>query len=193
MNKKLLSIFLFLIPCFAAPQFAQAQYSSQNISLLSNFDDVTVPAEPGYGIRYNGIWGWADGAGKEYACIGASNGVYIVEVTNPATPMQRDFIPGCVVNCIWRELKTYNNYLYMVSDDFGPNCLQIADLSYLPDSVHIVHQSDQILTQSHTIFIDGNKLYCGAPTGNAVGGATEQMAVFSLANPASPLLLRKLS
>ncbi|MEO8147755.1 MAG: choice-of-anchor B family protein [Bacteroidia bacterium] len=193
MKRNLHSIILLLLVICSTPFLSVAQFTSQNISLLSTFDDLTVAPEPYYGIRYNGVWGWADGNGKEYAIIGATNGVYIVEVTNPAAPVQRDFVPGCVVGCIWRELKTYNNYLYMVSDDGGPNCLQIADLSYLPDSVHIVHQSNQIITRSHTIFIDGNKLYFGIPRGNAVGGGSEQMAVFSLANPASPVLLRKLS
>ena len=168
-----------------------AQFPSQNITMLSNFDLPSVPSEPTFGIRYNGIWGWHDGAGNEYGFIGATNGVFIVDVTNPTTPVQRDFVPGCVTGCIWRELKTYQNYLYMVSDDGGPNCLQIADLSYLPDSVHIVYQSDSIFRRSHTIFIDGDKLYCGYVTGGVFGGSTS-MAVFSLANPALPLLLRNL-
>ena len=192
MKRKLHSATLLILIIACLPLLSYSQFPSQNITMLSQFDDITVMPEPVYSIRYNGVWGWHDGNGKEYAIIGATNGVYIVEVTNPAAPVQRDFVPGCVTGCIWRELKTYNNYLYMVSDDGGPNCLQIADLSYLPDSVHIVHQSSQILTRSHTIFVDGNKLYCGIPTGNAVGG-TEQMAVFSLANPANPVLLRKLS
>lgn len=185
-NLRLMALILF------AP-FAKvnAQFPAQNITMLSNFDVSSVPSEPTFGIRYNGIWGWHDGAGKEYGFIGATNGVFIVEVTNPTTPVQRDFVPGCVTNCIWRELKTYNNYLYMVSDDGGPNCLQIADLSYLPDSVHIVYQSDSIFRRSHTIYIDGDKLYCGYVTGGIFGGSTS-MAVFSLSNPTLPLFLRNL-
>lgn len=189
MTKKNYLIALFIVLTKAT---SWAQFASQNITMLSKFDDTTVPSEPTFGIRYNGIWGWADGAGQEYACIGATNGVYIVDVTLPNAPVQRDFIPGCVTNCIWRELKTYQNYLYMVSDDGGPNCFQIADLSYLPDSVHIVYKSDSIFRRSHTIFIDGNKLYCGYVTGGVFGGSTS-MAVFSLADPTMPLLLRKLS
>ncbi|HQV01464.1 MAG TPA: choice-of-anchor B family protein, partial [Bacteroidia bacterium] len=174
-------------------QLLHAQFNSQNITMLSNYDDSTIAAEPALGIRYNGIWGWSDGNGHEYACIGASNGVHIIEVTNPTTPQLRAFIPGCVTNAIWRELKTYSHYLYMVSDDGGPNCFQIADLSYLPDSVHIVHQADTIIRTSHTIFVDKNRLYCGGVRGGVFSTIPAAMAVFDISNPATPVLLRKLS
>jgi choice-of-anchor B domain-containing protein len=189
-----MKIYLRLIILFQIVIFTKVsgQFPAQNITMLSNFDVATVPSEPTHGIRYSGVWGWHDGTSHEYAFIGATNGVFIVDVTNPTTPIQRDFLPGCVTNCVWRELKTFQNYLYMVSDDGGPNCLQIADLSYLPDSVHIVFQSDSIFRRSHTIFVDGNKLYCGYVTGGIFGGSTS-MAVFSLTNPTLPFLLRKLS
>lgn len=168
-----------------------AQFSSQNITMLSNWDDTTVPAEGFYGIRYNGIWGYAAN-GNEYAIIGATTGTYIINVTNPAAPVVADFVPGCRVDCIWRELKTYQNYLFMVSDDSPPNCLQVADLSYLPDSVHIVHQDDAIIETVHTIFIQGNYLYGASPRGGAVG-VSASMAVYDITNPATPILKRKLN
>ncbi|MBP7437180.1 MAG: hypothetical protein KBA16_05615 [Bacteroidia bacterium] len=43
--------------CALALNGASAQFSFQNINLLSNFDDPTVPAEPVYGIRYQSCWG----------------------------------------------------------------------------------------------------------------------------------------
>lgn len=187
MNKYLILFSMLLT------QVAPAQFNAQNITLLSQYDDVTIPAEPNLDIRYNGIWGWDDGNGHEYACIGASNGVHIIEVTNSAAPQFRAFIPGCVTNSIWRELKTYDKYLFMVSDDAGANCLQIADLSYLPDSVHIVHQSDSIIKTSHTIFVNKNRLYCGGVRGSSLGSGLASMVVFDISNPAAPVLLRKLS
>ncbi|MBK8847559.1 MAG: choice-of-anchor B family protein [Bacteroidetes bacterium] len=168
-----------------------AQFSSQNITMLSNWDDTTVPAESFYGIRYNGIWGYAAN-GYEYAIIGATTGTYIINVTNPAVPVVADFVPGCRVDCIWRELKTYQNYLFMVSDDSPPNCLQVADLSFLPDSVHIVHQDDAIIETVHTIFVEGNYLYGASPRGGAVGNSAT-MAVYDITNPASPVLKRELN
>lgn len=165
-------------------------YQFQNITKLSNWFDPAVVPEPVYGIKYNGIWGWTDPAGNEYAIVGSTAGTYFINVTNPAVTVQSDFVPGRRDQCIWRELKTYQNYCYIVSDDGAPNSLQIVDMSYLPDSVHVVYDSNALFERSHTIFIDGNKLYGGYVNGGSVGYSG--MAVFDISNPVSPLLLRKI-
>ena len=175
------------------PEINAQVYDHQNVNLLSTWDNPAIPPEPQYGIRYNGIWGWDDGTGNEYAILGGGDGVYFIDVTNPAIPILKDFVAGARDSCIWRELKTYSNFAYMASDDYPPNSFQIADLSYLPDSVHLVHNGTTIMERSHTIFIDGNKLYAGSPKGGVVGNGGTSLAVFSLANPAAPVLLRKLN
>ncbi|MCC6384493.1 MAG: choice-of-anchor B family protein [Bacteroidia bacterium] len=173
-------------------------YDYQNMSLLSRFDDTTYVANNWVGSKYSGCWGWYNPVDqREYAIIGGSNKTYIVEITNPSNPVLRASIPGLQINCVWREYKTYQNYLYMVSDDAEPNGMQIADLSYLPDSVHLVHNGSSLISRSHTIWVDGDKLYCGSVRGAAIGNTPgnnfASMAVFSLANPANPVLLRKLN
>ncbi len=165
-------------------------YQSQNISMLSNWFDPAAVAEPSYGIKYNGIWGWTDTTGNEYAIVGSSAGAYFINVTNPSAPVQCDFVPSRRDHCIWHEIKTYQNYCYIVSDDAAPNSLQIVDMSYLPDSVHVVYDSNSLFERSHTIWIDGNKLYGGYVNGGSVGYAA--MAVFDISNPTSPVLLRKI-
>jgi len=185
----LLSLFLFCIH----PLFAQ-QYDYQNILLNAHWDDTTHTDMGWAGNRYTGCWAWHNPIdGKEYAIVGAAHGTYFVEVTNPSNPQLRDFVPGLRTGCTWREYKTYQNFVYMVSDDSSPNGLQIADLSYQPDSVHIVHSGNSIFTRSHTIWIDADKLYCGSVKGGIFGTTPESMAVFSLSNPAAPTLLAKLS
>ena len=188
MKKIFTLIFLFavLVPS------ARAQYPSQNITMLDMWDSIQIPAEGFYNIRYNGIWGWKNNNdGKEYAIIGSSEGTHFVEVTNPSNIKQRDFVAGRRNQCIWREYKTYQNYCYMVSDDGSPNSMQIIDMQYLPDSVHVVYDNNNMIERSHTLFIDGNKLYLGIPKGAAVGGSSE-LAVFSLANPQLPSFLHKI-
>ena len=182
--------FLTLACLIASAHFASAQIS-QNINLVSNWSDPAVPAEPAYQAKYSGCWGWTAPDGKEYAIIGATSGTYFIDISNPSLPVMRDFVPGRRGNCLWREFKTYQNYCYMVSDDSPPNSLQIVDLSYLPDSVHIVHDDNTIFERAHTIYVDGDKLYAGSVTkpNNAYYG----MAVYSLANPASPTLLRHIA
>ncbi len=185
--KKYLSCICFF--CFALN--AIAQYPSQNISLYARWFDSTVVQEPIFHIKYNSVWGWKNTAqNKEYAILGASSGTYFIEVTNPNNPIQRDFVAGRRASCVWREYKTFSHYAYLVSDDAAPNSFQIVDLNYLPDSVHVVYDSDQLFRTSHTIFIDGSKLYCGY---NRTSSATYSMAVYDLAaNPELPVFLRAL-
>src|ERR1051325_3177142 len=187
MNKLFTSVAFF---CLSLGAFAQ--YPSQNITMLDQWDSTQIPQETTYHIRYNGIWGWHNPVdNREYAIIGSTEGTHFVDVTNPTNVVQRDVVPGRRAQCIWREYKTYQNYCYMVSDDQLPNSMQIIDMGYLPDSVHVVYDDNAIISRSHTLFIDGNKLYFGIPKGNGVGG-TSELAVFSLANPELPSFLRKI-
>ncbi|MEY3343265.1 MAG: hypothetical protein RL090_949 [Bacteroidota bacterium] len=173
---------------------AQTTYDSQNISFLSKWDNPAVPAEPNYGIRYNGIWGWNDGAGREYALIGSTGGVYFIDVTNPLTPVVADYVPGRRSGCIWREIKTYDHYAYLVSDDSPPNSLQIVDLQYLPDSVHVVYDDNTLFERCHTIFVEDGLLYGGIVSGGSFAGSGIQgnMSVFDLSNPTNPVFLRSI-
>lgn len=188
------TVIFFVLSCILQFSFdiASAQtYPSMNVNLLSNWFDTTVASEPVHGIKYNGVFGWANPVdNREYAIIGSTAGTYFIEVTNPAQPIMRDFLPGRRDSCIWREIHTYKNFCYIVSDDAMPNSFQIVDLSYLPDSAFVVHDSTTIMSRCHTIFVDGDKLYGGIPKGPF---GQSSMAVFSLKNnPASPFLLRRL-
>ncbi|MFN8154221.1 MAG: choice-of-anchor B family protein [Bacteroidia bacterium] len=181
-----------LLSCMTMHLQLHAQvYEQQNISLLSNWNDTAIVAEPFYGIRYNGVWGWHDGAGHEYALIGATDGVHVIDVTNPSAATRVDFVPGRRSGCIWREIKTYQHYAYLISDDSPPNSFQIIDLQYLPDSVSLVYDSDSLFQRAHTLFVDGNKLYCGIVKGGITSG-TSSMSVYSLNDPENPSFLRDL-
>lgn len=183
---KLLILPLFIIAALTS----HAQFAHQNIDLLGTFSDPSVTAEPVYGIKYQACWGWFDStSGKEYGIIGSTAGTYIVDVSIPSNPIQVDYIPGRRTNCIWHEYKTYGNYLYIISDDGGNNSLQIADMSYLPDSAHVVYDSTDIFVHAHALYIDNDKLYV-----SSVSTATDfsSMNVYSLTNPEHPDLLRRL-
>lgn len=113
----------------------------------------------------NDIWGYADAAGNEYALVGAESGFSIVDVTTPATPVEKVWIPG--VNSVWRDIKTYSHYAYVVHDFSGPNTdgILIVDMdsvnqatpkfkNFIPtvmlDTVSFVYH------RSHNIYIDEN-------------------------------------
>lgn len=186
--KKIYSLIAFLFLTLSIK--VNAQFVSQNISLYNNWSDPNVVAEPVYSIKYNGIWGWA-GGGHEYAIIGSTAGTYFIDVTNPTAPVLADYVAGARSGCIWREIKTYSHYAYLVSDDSPPNSFQIVDLQYLPDSVHVVADYNTLFERSHTIFVDGNKLYSGLTRGGLFNPQSG-MTVFSLTNPENPTLLRSI-
>lgn len=164
-------------------------YAASNFTLVGHLDPETNFNQ--YGDKYSGCWGWYQSSkNKEYAIACSSSGTYWVDVTSPATPTVSSFRSG-KPGCTWREVKTYLNYCYVISDDQGTNSFQIFDMQYLPDSVHKVYDSQALFQRGHTLWVDGNKLYVAATSS---GSSTfSSMDVYSLANPASPTLLRKLS
>lgn len=160
---------------------------------MSRWFDETVNPEPQLSISYNGCFGWQNPVdNRRYAIVGSSRSTFFVEVTNPSNPVLRHEVLGRRDNCIWREMKTFGNYAYLISDDDFPNSLQIVDMSFLPDSVHIVMDSDSIFSRAHTLFIDGNKLYANSVKTNLNNFTFSSMNVYSLQNPEKPLLLRRL-
>ncbi len=134
-------------------------------------------------FQFNGganCWGWISPDGEEYAIMGTADGIDIVHVgtlTHVAhAPMQA---------CSWRELKTYRNYCYVVSECTGPpnEGMMIVDLSYLPDSVHVVGSyAPTGNVRSHCISIDTAKGFAYLVRQNYSG-----FRIVSLANPTSPV------
>jgi choice-of-anchor B domain-containing protein len=119
------------------------------------------------------VYGYAAN-GKEYALLGAAQGMIIADVTNPDAPVQIVQIPG--PNNLWKEIKTYKNFAYCVSE--GGQGLQIIDLTNLP-AANLSYWSyrgdgaiNNQLNKAHALHIDtkkgflylyGTNLFSGAP------------------------------
>ena len=182
-------LFLFLLVIISLKIKSQT-YASNNFSLISVISPETYTNS--YGCKYSGCWGWYQASkNKEYAIAGSASGTYWVDVTNPATPTVCAFRPGKITTTVWREIKTYQNYCYVISDDGGPNSFQIFDMQYLPDSVRKVYDSQALFKRGHTLWVDGNKLYVAGITYS--NNTTSSMNVYSLATPTAPVLLRRLN
>ncbi|NRA11229.1 MAG: choice-of-anchor B family protein, partial [Crocinitomicaceae bacterium] len=84
------------------------------------------------------------------------------------------------------------NYAYVVCDE-GTSSLQIIDLSYLPDSLHIVMENDSTFSRVHNLFIDeDNALMYVCSVQPSIGGTLQSlisMQVYSLADPQLPVLV----
>lgn len=169
--------------CLILGRCATAQ-DSLNVRSLFNWDDASIPvgAEV-YEDQYNDVWGYAAN-GREYAFLGSSLGVHIFDVTEPAQGTLVDYVPGNFSGpgVVHRDMKTYAGYLYAVCDE-GPSSLQVMDLHYLPDSVHVVYDSQDLLVRAHNIQVDtvNARLY--------TCGGSSQFSIYSLANPELPVLL----
>ncbi len=162
---KVVSCILFIL-CFSAIIAAQ----SSNVTLLSHLDQYSSAG-------YNDCWGYTDSQGREYALIGTGNGTSIVEITTPTQPVERAFIPG--PSSIWRDIKTYGTYMYMVSE--GGSGLQIVDLSNLPNSATLVTNNTTYFNTAHNLFIaDGYAYVVGANPGSGIH-------ILNLVNPTSPV------
>lgn len=153
---------------------------SMNVVLRGNWDNNSLPTVSGY--QYNDVWGY-EAAGREYGFIGSTVGVHVIDVTNPTTPVHIAQLNSGCASSIWRDFATYQNYLYVVSDNCAGSTLQIFDLSPLPGVPTMVYNSNAFFTTAHTVFInpESRRLY--------VGGANTQMngvIILDLTNPIAP-------
>lgn len=156
---------------------------SLNVQALFNWQDSSLPASTTWSNTYNEVWGYAAN-GREYGIIGSTNGTHIIDVTDPANAYEAVFIEGAATGpqVIHRHFDTYENYLYMVCDE-GPSTLQIADLSFLPDSAPLVYDSNVLFSRAHNCFIDQATAHL------YVVGNANWAAVYSLEDPINPTLL----
>ena len=108
-----------------------------------------------YPYELNDIWAYVDGNDREYALIGLTHGVSIVDLQIPSQPSELHFIPGAIST--WRDLKTFQNYAYVSNEE--DNGITIIDLSGLPGSVSSVDTVMEGIRTAHNVWIDEGYLY----------------------------------
>ncbi len=158
MIKILKAILLFLFIISGAP--------------ILNAQTLTLLGEAPVSGRVYDIWGYFDSnTNKEYALIGSTQGLFIFDVTNPATPVQVDHlsnVPGF-------DIKVWQNYAYCVTGGYSIDGGMIVDLSD-PTNAVVAGTFDS----HHNIFIDSfGYLYMEAPG----------LKILSLSNPINPVLV----
>lgn len=167
------NFFLFSLIAIFFYGNASSQLANQNTYLIKKLDS--------YGSNYSALWGYVAPDCREYAILGCYTGTSIVDITDSANVHEVDFIPG--VTSQWREMKTYDHYAYVVSE--GTNSkLQIMDLQYLPDSVHLVQTWGYSgYTKTHSISQSGHYLYLNGGNSAGNGGIT----IVDIADPENPV------
>ncbi|HET9317834.1 MAG TPA: choice-of-anchor B family protein, partial [Vicinamibacteria bacterium] len=165
-------------------------YPCQNVDLMAYMPLATIGgtnASP----AASDIWGWTDPVtGHEWAIVGRNNGTAFVDITDAANPVYVANLPSFTGTSSWREIKTYGNYVYIVSDNNGAHGLQIFDLTRLrsvttpPVSFPAAgdgHYSG--FGRCHDVAVDTQSgfLYC-VGTDTFSGG----LHILDLANPTNP-------
>jgi choice-of-anchor B domain-containing protein len=185
---RLLHICVALLCLNAASGFSQYQPGvNNNLTLLGHLHQYQ---------EYSNIWGYTDPQGREYALLGTDIGLSIVNITDPRHPLEVAFVPGPGPTA-WREIKTYQNVAYVVSEATFPNQysgIQVVDLSSLPDTVGFFYSVlwpgvTQADARAHTVSVDGaGYLYIQGGTATAgTGGVNGGIRIFSLADALLPL------
>jgi len=129
-----------------------------------------------------------DDTGGEWALVGTSAGLSIVDLKNPAQPIERFSVPGLTNN--WREVRTWNGFAYVGSEAVGSG-ITIVDLNELPDTVHWKvwlgdMNYDSLVQRSHTVqAVDGYLYIFGG--GNVTSGCT----IADLNDPWNPHIIGK--
>ncbi len=164
--------FLYLALLFAVPQLAAAQSHLQVIGHL--------PYAP---LSLAGCQHYVDSTGGEYALVGTSGGLSIVDLNDPTQPVERFSVPG--LPSVWRELRTWAGFAYVGSEAAGSG-ITIVDLRSLPDTIYYkVWTGDSIyvnqVNRSHTVQTEDGYLYIFGG-GNVTNGVT----IADLTDPWNP-------
>ena len=189
----------------AAPTACSAgmagSFPCHNIDYLAQVQLEEIPTAP---TSASEVWGMVDlDDGREYAFIGHRNGTTVLDVTDPALPVQVGSIPGNP--SLWREVKAYQfydpglgrhrAYAYVTTEAPGSG-LQVIDLTNLPASVSLANTLLEFST-SHTLYVSnidyassaalpGQTPWLFIAGANVAGGA---FRIYSLADPVSPALV----
>ncbi|OWY19096.1 choice-of-anchor B family protein [Sphingobacteriales bacterium UPWRP_1] len=169
-----LILFLFL----ATPLCLKAQNTNIALAAQVTYPDVM-----------SSIWGFTKG-GHEYVLSFRRTGTSIVDITNPAAPVEVAFIDG--PDSDWREGKVWGNYAY-VTNEAGSG-LQIINFSNLPSGSVTAANANYwtggtwsggsvSFSTSHAMFIDENGIAYIYGTNYGNGGVI--MANVA-ANPTNP-------
>lgn len=169
--------FIFWISVFCAPDHL---FSQLNLDLIGH-----LPYSP---LNLAGCKAYVDSAGGEWALVGTSAGVSIVDLHDPSAPVERFAVPGLAND--WRELRTWNGFAY-VGTEADSSGITIVDLRELPDTVYWkvwrgdgayqgkVRRCHTVQTANGYLFIFGG--------GNVTDGAT----IADLADPWNPHITGK--
>ena len=161
-------------------------YPCSNYDLIGHIDLTTLGGNSG-----NDCWGWTDpSSGKEYALMGLNSGTSFIDISDLEFPRIVGFLPTHTTNSSWRDIKTYGNYAFIVSEASGHG-MQVFDLTKLGnlavDSPAVTFTEDAHYSgfgRAHNIVINEAQGYAYAVGTNTYNGGPH---FIDISNPLNPL------
>ena len=175
-----------ILPQFPCVNGLANGYPCDGYDLMS---EIPVDELGGPGAEGNDSWGWTDPeTGKEYALIGTTTSAAFVDVTDPSNPIYLGRLPTATVSSLWRDIKTYNNHAFIVSEAPGHG-MQVFDLTKLrnvliPPEIFI---ADAIYTgfgNAHNIVINEDSGFAYVVGSDTFSGGPHFV---NIQNPTSPI------
>lgn len=162
-----------------------AQFPCKNVDLLA-----FLPLGEIGGGNASSSWGWTDpDTNKEYALLGRSTGTSFVDISDPKNPIYLGNLPTATGSSVWRELKTYGYYAFVVSDANGNHGMQIFDLRGLRNVANppktfseTAHYSG--FGNAHTITLNPDSGYVFVNGTNTCAGGPHMVNVSDPLHPA---------
>ena len=159
-------------------------------SLPCNDYDLMAKFTPGQmgASAANDSWGWTDPEdGTEYAIIGLTTGTRFYDISDPVNPINLGFLPTHTSNSIWRDIKVYNNYAFIVSEA-GGHGMQVFDLTRLrnvaaPPETFTEDAHYNGFGHSHNIVINTETGYAYSVGDNTYGGGVHFVNIQDPLNP----------
>ncbi|MDC8004628.1 choice-of-anchor B family protein [Aureisphaera galaxeae] len=137
----------------------------------------------------NDSWGWTDPLDdKEYAIVGLNNGTAFIDISDPVNPVYLGRMPTVTGTATARDIKTFNNFAFVVSDNNGAHGMQIFDLTRLRNvaSPPVTFTEDVLYSDfenAHNLAINEDTGYAYACRTNLFGGGVHFIDINDPLNP----------
>lgn len=156
---------------------------SLNMVRVGQWNPSGMPTKSG--VTYNDVWGYTTPTGEEYAIVGNVDSIMVIDVTDCSNPT-RIFGYDGGSSAIWRDFKTYGEYVYAVCDGCNEG-LHIFDMSALPGG-NVTHAltTTSFFSKAHNIYIDTAQQTLYAVGSNTV---SEGFVMLDLSVPDHPTLI----
>ncbi|MFQ5550593.1 MAG: choice-of-anchor B family protein, partial [Gemmatimonadales bacterium] len=143
------------------------------------------------GERLSDIWGWTDPeTGSEYALVGRTNGVAIVDITRPSTPIYLGVLPANRSGT--RDIKVYADHMFVTGGGAGDHGMLVFDLTRLRGvaTPPVEFEPDVVydgISSAHNLVIDTENGFAFT-VGNTGGGETcgGGLHMVDIRNPLTP-------